>query len=185
MSWWAATETGELKREVFHFLSISRDIFKVWFTPLMIYCLGLLVTSPLKLTWEIRERNNTFKAQRGWRPSQPHTFLHFYISTAASPAANVFILLIRFLFLGHCGKKTYKNVIKWCIYFGQTFAAWHKPVCDFIITCVWRQTAPICRESVNLLSTHDAGIQCWFNQPRFENECSDFHGRQLKNRKWA
>lgn len=78
MSWWAATETGELKREVFHFLSISRDIFKVWFTPLMIYCLGLLVTSPLKLTWEIRERNNTFKAQRGWRPSQPHTFLHFY-----------------------------------------------------------------------------------------------------------
>lgn len=89
MSWWAATETGELKREVFHFLSISRDIFKVWFTPLMIYCLGLLVTSPLKLTWEIRERNNTFKAQRGWRPSQPHTFLHFYCSQPCSKCIHI------------------------------------------------------------------------------------------------
>lgn len=89
MSWWAATATGELKREVFHFLSISRDIFKVWFTPLMIYCLGLLVTSPLKLTWEIRERNNTFKAQRGWRPSQPHTFLHFYCSQPCSKCIHI------------------------------------------------------------------------------------------------
>lgn len=130
MSWWAATATGELKREVFHFLSISRDIFKVWFTPLMIYCLGLLVTSPLKLTWEIRERNNTFKAQRGWRPSQPHTFLHIYISTAASPAANVFVLLIRFLFLGHCGKKNLQKCYKMMHLFWTDF-------CCLTQACLW------------------------------------------------
>lgn len=183
MSWWAATETGELKREVFHFLSISRDIFKVWFTPLMIYCLGLLVTSPLKLTWEIRERNNTFKAQRGWRPSQPHTFLHFYCS---QPCSKCIHITHSVSFSGPLWQKNLQKCYKMMHLFWTDFCCLTQVVCDFIITCVWRQTAPICRESVNLLSTHDAGIQCWFNQLRFKkNQCSDFHGRQLKNRKWA
>ena len=157
MSWWAATETGELKREVFHFLSISCDIFKVWFTPLIIYCLGLLVTSPLKLTWDIRERNNTFKAQRGRRPSQPHTHISAFL---LQPALQQMYSYYSFgLFFWAIVAKNYKNVIKWCICCGQTFAAWHKPICGFIITCFWRQIAPICQESVSLLSTYDAGIE--------------------------